>query len=236
MSDTITLSKKYDNDYYSGTYFDGDTISVEIDTVTVNDDFDSSSGNVIINRPRSKNNYKYGSITRIVDLVNVNHQITIQGSIRDDTNVDTITNLTSVVSTTINLGDASTFPTTDGIIQIDDELIYYATKSGNALQDCRRGYANTVEPGSEHSAGTNVYDRTTSAIAKKYYLELLRRRGGTTTIDYRIFRYLGLITAMGFKDSKTKHTGNYSRAVAYDVTITLRIGYMKGEEPTKADL
>ena len=236
MSDTITLSKKYNNDYYSGAYFDGDTVSVEINTITVNDDFDSSSGNLLMNRPRSKSSFKHGSITRIVDMLSVNHQMTIQGSIRDDTNIETITNLVGVASTTITLDDASSFPAADGIIQIDDELIYYETKSGNALESCRRGYANMVEPGSEHSVGTNVYDRTTSAIAKKFYLELLRRRGGTTTIDYRIFQYLGLITAMGFKDSKTKHTGNYPRAVAYDVTITLRIFYIKGEEPTYADL
>jgi len=41
---------------------------------------------------------------------------------------------------------------------------------------------------------------------------------------------------MGFKDSKTKNVGNYTRTTSYDVTLTLRVGYMKGEEPVNSDL
>ena len=238
MSDTFTLSKKYDDAYYSPAYFytSGQTISVEIDSVTVNDDFDSSSGNLFLDRPRSKSKFRYGPITRLVDMLNVKQQITVQGNIRDTYDTDTTSTLSGVVGTTITLADATSFASSNGVIQIDNELIFYGTKNGNDLEDCRRAYAHTVEPDSEHTNGTTVYERSTSAMIKKYNLELLRSRGGTITVDWRIFQYKGIITAMGFKDSKTKHTGNFTRAVQYDVTLTLRIGYQKGEEPTDADI
>ena len=242
MSDTFTLSKKYDNAYYSATgrypdaYFYEKTISVEIVSVNTNDDFDSSSGNLILSRPRSKSKFRFGPITRIIDRLDVKHQITVQGIVRDTNNTDTTTTLSGVVGTTITLADASLFASSDGVIQIDNELIFYGTKNGNDLEDCRRAYAHTVEPDVEHTNGTTVYERTTSAMIKKYNLELLRSRGGTVTVDWRIFQYKGIITAMGFKDSKNKHTGNFPRAVQYDVTLTLRVGYQKGEEPVDADI
>jgi hypothetical protein len=46
-------------------------------------------------------------------------------------------------STTINLLDASSYPAT-GIIQIDNEHIYYGARTPVALSDCIRGYNNTT--------------------------------------------------------------------------------------------
>lgn len=72
-------------------------------------------------------------------------------------NVTTTTTTTSaavgIADKTISLTDASTFNNT-GVVKISNELIFYATKSGNNLVGCVRGFGGTIA--SNYAASTTV--------------------------------------------------------------------------------
>ena len=58
-------------------------------------------------------------------------------------------------ATSITLTDGTGFPTTGGVILIESERIYYASRSGNVLSGCVRGACGTTAAG--HADLTNVY-------------------------------------------------------------------------------
>ena len=62
---------------------------------------------------------------------------------QNDTLAATITD----ADTTIVLSDASSFPTKNGYIRIDDEIIFYATRSDTTLFDCSRGVSGNTTLG-----------------------------------------------------------------------------------------
>lgn len=55
----------------------------------------------------------------------------------------------------IEVDDTTGFPAS-GVIQIEEELIYYASLDGNSFNDCIRGYAGTTA--AEHANNTAVID------------------------------------------------------------------------------
>lgn len=57
--------------------------------------------------------------------------------------LDTLSEACSATDTTLYLSDATGYAPTGGIVQIDEEQIYYSGVSGTALTGCTRGYAST---------------------------------------------------------------------------------------------
>ena len=54
-------------------------------------------------------------------------------------------------SDTIVLQDATSFPEKDGYIRIDDEIIFYATRTDTTLQGCSRGVSGNTKIGDLYS-------------------------------------------------------------------------------------
>ena len=82
---------------------------------------------------------------------------------------DTLDVSISSNDTTIVLQDASSFPKADGYVKIDDEIIFYQTKTDNTLHNCSRGVSGNTTLGdlyhksefvstiaTEHAAGQKV--------------------------------------------------------------------------------
>ena len=80
---------------------------------------------------------------------------------------------TSITSTdtTIVLQDATSFPKADGYVKIDDEIIFYATRTDTTLSGCSRGVSGNTTLGdlyhesefvsttaAAHNAGQKVYN------------------------------------------------------------------------------
>lgn len=231
----MRVYKKYDAAEYNSEWYKDDEIDITIDGTSVTEDMDSSSGNLIRNKSYSRNsdtyawvNYADGKKTLITDKMHINHQITFEGgSVSDDDKTFTTAEQLLINGSLITIdSDGSSFPDLHGLIQIEDELIYYDAKtvsgSNYILSSCIRGYAHTVE--SSHANGSTVTNMTDSAIDRKYKIELLRIRGGTFYIWWRIHRYEGYATKISWTDSKEKHTGGLSRPTRFFLTITFRIG------------
>jgi len=84
---------------------------------------------------------------------------------------DTLDVSISSNDTTIVLQDASSFPKADGYVKIDDEIIFYQTKTDNTLHNCSRGVSGNTTLGdlyhksefvstiaTEHAAGQKVHN------------------------------------------------------------------------------
>ena len=80
-----------------------------------------------------------------------------------------LTNSISASDTSILLDDAEGFPEKNGYLQIDNEIIFYAERTGNLLTDCSRGISGNTQLGdiyeksvfvstdsASHSSGTTV--------------------------------------------------------------------------------
>ena len=63
---------------------------------------------------------------------------------------------------TITLEDGSSFPENNGYIRINNEIIFYATRSGNTLSECSRGVSGNTTLGDLYEQSTFV---TTEAAA-----------------------------------------------------------------------
>ena len=59
-------------------------------------------------------------------------------------------------SDTIVLQDATSFPEKDGYIRIDDEIIFYATRTDTTLQGCSRGVSGNTKIGDLYSKSNFV--------------------------------------------------------------------------------
>ena len=62
---------------------------------------------------------------------------------------------------TIVLQDATSFPKQDGYVRIDDEIIFYATRTDTTLQGCTRGISGNVTLGDLYHETT--FETTTAA-------------------------------------------------------------------------
>ena len=84
---------------------------------------------------------------------------------------DTLDTSITNSSDTIVLQDATSFPKADGYVRIDDEIIFYATRTDTTLQGCTRGVSGNVTLGdlyhettfetttaAAHAAGQKVYN------------------------------------------------------------------------------
>ena len=58
--------------------------------------------------------------------------------------------------TTIQLQDASSFPKTNGYVRIDDEIIFYTSRTDSALQGCSRGVSGNTTLGDLYEASNFV--------------------------------------------------------------------------------
>jgi len=58
----------------------------------------------------------------------------------------------SETDTSITLEDASSFPEKNGYVRINDEIIFYASKVGNELQECFRGVSGNTKLGDLYSS------------------------------------------------------------------------------------
>ena len=65
-------------------------------------------------------------------------------------------------SDTIVLQDATSFPEKDGYIRIDDEIIFYATRTNTTLSGCSRGVSGNTKIGDLYNKSNFV---TTTAAA-----------------------------------------------------------------------
>ena len=63
----------------------------------------------------------------------------------------------------IVLQDATSFPKQDGYVRIDDEIIFYATRTDTTLQGCTRGISGNVTLGDLYHETT--FETTTAAAA-----------------------------------------------------------------------
>ena len=84
---------------------------------------------------------------------------------------DTVTSDISISDTTIDLVDAQSFPEKNGYVRIDDEIIFYESRTDSQLQKCSRGVSGNTKLGdlynssnfssttaAEHLAGAEVYN------------------------------------------------------------------------------
>ena len=73
-----------------------------------------------------------------------------------------LTNSISSSDTTVLVDDAEGFPEKNGYVQIGNEIIFYAERSGNLLIDCSRGISGNTQLGDIYEKSTFV---TTDAAA-----------------------------------------------------------------------
>ena len=72
--------------------------------------------------------------------------------IMNKTYLDSMSLDVSITNTdTIVLQDATSFPKQDGYIRIDDEIIFYATRTDTTLQGCSRGVSGNTKIGDLYS-------------------------------------------------------------------------------------
>ena len=64
--------------------------------------------------------------------------------------------------TTIQLKDASSFPKRNGYVRIDDEIIFYASRTDTALQECSRGVSGNTTLGDLYNTSNFV---STTAVS-----------------------------------------------------------------------
>ena len=74
---------------------------------------------------------------------------------------DTLDVSITTTSDTIVLQDATSFPKAEGYIRIDDEIIFYATRTDTTLQGCTRGVSGNVTLGDLYRETT--FETTTAA-------------------------------------------------------------------------
>ena len=67
----------------------------------------------------------------------------------------------SATDTTIVLNDASSFPEKNGFVRIQDEIIFYASRTSNTLQECSRGVSGNTTLGDLYSESN--FQSTTAA-------------------------------------------------------------------------
>ena len=91
----------------------------------------------------------------------------------------------AVADVTIALTDASTFNNT-GVVKITNELIYYASKSGNNLIGCIRGFGGTTA--SNYAASTTVSPSSVDVADPSKFPPAgtikVQGSGGTANIEY----------------------------------------------------
>ena len=68
----------------------------------------------------------------------------------------------SASDTTIQLKDASSFPKKNGYVRIDDEIIFYASRTDTALQECSRGVSGNTTLGDLYNTSNFV---STTAVS-----------------------------------------------------------------------
>lgn len=71
-----------------------------------------------------------------------------------DLAISTLSAALTAAATTVCLADATNFPSTGGIVKVDNELIKYTGKTANDLTGATRGYAGTTA--SAHSSGAEI--------------------------------------------------------------------------------
>ncbi|MGA1402708.1 MAG: hypothetical protein ACO312_06165, partial [Candidatus Nanopelagicaceae bacterium] len=67
-----------------------------------------------------------------------------------------LTNSISSSDTTVLVDDAEGFPEKNGYVQIGNEIIFYAERSGNLLIDCSRGISGNTQLGDIYEKSTFV--------------------------------------------------------------------------------
>ena len=67
---------------------------------------------------------------------------------------DTLANSISATDTTIVLQDAQSFPKANGYVKIDDEIVFYASRTNTELRDCSRGVSGNTSLGDLYEASS----------------------------------------------------------------------------------
>jgi hypothetical protein len=70
------------------------------------------------------------------------------------TGFTTLANTVNATTTTVVLVNPVNFPSQNGIIKINSEIIFYSSLSGNSAVSCVRGFNNTTA--ASHTAGANI--------------------------------------------------------------------------------
>ena len=73
-----------------------------------------------------------------------------------------LTNTITASDAVITLDDGSSFPEKNGYIRINDEIVFYANRSGNVLSECSRGVSGTTTLGDLYEESSFV---TTEAVS-----------------------------------------------------------------------
>jgi hypothetical protein len=76
-----------------------------------------------------------------------------------------LTNSISASDTSILLDDAEGFPEKNGYLQIDNEIIFYAERTGNLLTDCSRGISGNTQLGDIYEKSTFVSTDSASHLS-----------------------------------------------------------------------
>ena len=74
---------------------------------------------------------------------------------------DTLAASISASDTTITLTDAQSFPEQNGYVRIDDEIVFYETRTNTELQGCSRGVSGNTKLGDLYDSSN--YVSTTAA-------------------------------------------------------------------------
>ena len=80
---------------------------------------------------------------------------------------DTLAASISDTDTTIVLDDASSFPEKNGYVRIDDEIIFYETRTDTELQSCARGVSGNTTLGDLYDSSNFVSTNASSHVAGK---------------------------------------------------------------------
>lgn len=217
----MTFSKIYDPSYYSGVWFYNLTFDVEVD-VEICEEYEETPSVKRIDKPKGKSNWKNGTETRIIELLQVNRAFIITGHLDDPTichswDVTTLNGGINASIGTIDLIDGSTFPATNGLILIDNEFIFYKTRTSNQLTDCQRGFGDTVA--ASHSNAVAVGNRTDGAVHKRAMLDFMKKHGGTVTMQWRNQSISVFIKKWLIKDTKKEHDGGSAEPTRYNIVL-----------------
>ena len=68
----------------------------------------------------------------------------------------TLVSSITAAATSVTLADASSFPSENGYIKIDDEIIFYQTREGNVLENCSRGVSGNTKLGDLYESSNFV--------------------------------------------------------------------------------
>ena len=221
-TDVITFTKVYDSaTIYSGAWFYNLTFSVDVD-VELCEEYEETPKVRRIDKPKGKSSWKDGTETKIIELLQVNRAFIITGHLDDPSichNWETTTLNGGINDSveTINLTDGSTFPATNGLILIDNEFIFYKTRTSNQLTDCQRGFGDTIA--ASHSDTTIVGNRTNGAVYKRVLLDFMKRHGGTVTMQWRNQSIEVFIKKWLIKDTKKEHDGGSAEPTRYSIVL-----------------